>query len=71
MSYGTVPVVVTTLATLPERRFPESRHRSRRVLKKLLKRHGGLWRRAPAVLRIDGVMYVHPEIAAMWKEMAR
>lgn len=47
-----------------ERLFPVSRHRSRRVLKKLLKRHGGEFRMAPAILFVGYTVYAHPSYSA-------
>jgi hypothetical protein len=35
-----------------ERLFPESKNRSKRIRKKLIKRHGGEFRRRPAMWRI-------------------
>lgn len=47
-----------------ERLFAASRHRSRRTLKKLIKRHGGEFRMAPAILSIGGTVYAHPAFRA-------
>lgn len=55
-------LVFTETALLPgsERNFPPSRHRSKRVEKKLLRRHGGFYRLVPAVVRIGATIYAHP-----------
>lgn len=48
-----------------ERTFPASRHRSARIHKKLVKRHGGEFVKVPAAFSVAGVaMIVHPAIAA-------
>jgi hypothetical protein len=47
-----------------ERLFPVSRHRSRRILKKLIKRHGGEFRMAPAIISIGKTIYAHPAFRA-------
>lgn len=43
-----------------ERMFPASRHRSARVRKKLIKRHGGEYRYIPCMWKIGNVIYAHP-----------
>lgn len=46
-----------------ERLFPESKNRSARIRKKLVKRHGGEFRRVPAIwLAWNGVLYAHPSM---------
>lgn len=45
-----------------ERLFPASRHRSERINKKLLKRHGGEFRKVPTVWSINGDIYAHPAL---------
>lgn len=48
-----------------ERLFPVSRHRSARIRKKLVRRHGGEYRMVPAAFGLPGgKILVHPEIAA-------
>jgi hypothetical protein len=42
------------------RLFPESRHRSKRILKKLIKRFSGEFELAPAIVKSGNVFYVHP-----------
>jgi len=55
-----------------ERLFPASRHRSRRVLKKLIKRHGGEFRKQAVMWRIGDTIYAHPsfrsQLEAQFKE---
>lgn len=43
-----------------ERLFPESRHRSARIRKKLLKRFGGEFRKKPCMWQIGGRILAHP-----------
>jgi hypothetical protein len=46
-----------------ERLFPESRHRSARIRKKLLKRFGGEFRKRPAMYQMpNGTIICHPVI---------
>lgn len=51
-----------------ERLFPFSRHRSRRIHKKLVKRFGGEFRKMPCIIQIGDTMYVHPAIDAELKQ---
>ena len=46
------------LADTDEPNFPPSRHRSKRLHKKLLKRHG--YKKQPCSWHIGGVIYMHP-----------
>lgn len=50
-----------------ERLFPASRHRSRRIHKKLLKRFGGEFRRTPCIWRTPMGFVVHPSLYAELK----
>ncbi len=43
-----------------ERLFPASRHRSKRIRKKLLKRFGGEFRRVPCMYRWGDKIICHP-----------
>lgn len=45
-----------------ERLFPFSRHRSRRVLKKLIKRFGAEFRTKPAMYRVGNKLLAHPAL---------
>ena len=46
-----------------ERLFPESRHRSARVKKKLINRFGGEFRMEPCLFRLaDGTIIAHPAL---------
>lgn len=57
-------IVVTDHATKDgERFFPKSRHRSKRVEKKLVKRYGGTHRQIPVMYKVGNKMLIHP---ALW-----
>jgi hypothetical protein len=43
-----------------ERLFPASKHRSKRIYKKLIKRFGGEFRRQPAIWQIGDTIVAHP-----------
>lgn len=47
-----------------ERLFPFSKNRSKRIEKKLIKRHGGVYRRVPAIIRLGGAIVAHPSFKA-------
>jgi hypothetical protein len=47
-----------------ERLFPESRHRSNRIHKKLVKRFGGEFRRQPCMWRVGDELIAHPSFKA-------
>ena len=64
--YSTIALKETT-----ERLFPRSKHRSRRILKKLLKRHGGEFRRQPAMWRIGNTIYAHPSFRSQLEALTR
>jgi hypothetical protein len=52
-----------------ERLFPASRHRSKRIHKKLVKRFGGEFRKVPAIFRLsNGDLVAHP---ALYREIQR
>lgn len=46
------------------RNFPSSRHRSRRIHKKLIKRYGGEFRYKPTSWQMSDTIIVHPAIMA-------
>lgn len=50
----------TALEQTSERLFPESKNRSKRILKKLIKRFGGEYRMKPAMFLANGKLYIHP-----------
>lgn len=43
-----------------ERLFPVSKHRSKRIHKKLVKRFGGEFKKEPAMWKVGNVIYAHP-----------
>lgn len=64
-------IYVTASATeiVPgEFNFPPSRHRSKRIHKKLVKRFGSYEKRKPATLQVGDNIYMHP---VHWHEMQR
>lgn len=56
----------SALETTAERLFPESKNRSRRIHKKLVKRHGGEFQTRPAAFDVKGRLFMHP---AMWARL--
>jgi len=52
------------LEATTERLFPESKHRSNRIYKKLMKRFGGEFRKRPCIWKAGGVVYAHPSFRA-------
>lgn len=60
------------LAETTERNFPVSRHRSKRVHKKLVKRFQGEFRKEPAMFRLpDGTIIAHPDRYQELKRLIR
>lgn len=68
MDFG-MRIVVSdyALKDTDERLFPESRHRSRRVHKKLVKRFGGEFRRVPCIYQTPQGLVAHPTMYAQLK----
>jgi hypothetical protein len=65
--FGGVRVVEShhALKESTERLFPESKHRSKRIRKKLIQRFGGEFRKVPCIFKTaDGTIIAHPTIAA-------
>lgn len=62
MILGGTPIIfsVHALADTDERMFPISRHRSRRVFKKLIKRFGSEFRKQPVMYSMAGKIIAHP-----------
>lgn len=62
-------IITSDLAVTMEvigRNFPESRHRSRRIEKKLIRRFGGVWKHkhTPTAYRHGSTLIVHPALYA-------
>lgn len=57
------------LANTTERTFPASRHRSKRIHKKLVRRFGGEFKKEPAIFQIQGRIIAHPARYAELKAM--
>ena len=53
-----------------QRLFKASRHRSKRIRKKLIKRFGGEFRKVPCVFQFGDMLIVHPLHYEMLKEAA-
>lgn len=54
------------------RLFPASKHRSRRIHKKLIKRHGGEFLKVPCILKTPEVIIMHPTLYHQFQaEMVR
>lgn len=64
-----LPIYVTTnaLKETDERLFPESKHRSKRIRKKLIKRFGSEFRRVPAIWKTPSAIIMHPAHYAAFK----
>jgi hypothetical protein len=48
------------LESTSERLFPESKNRSNRIRKKLIKRFGGEFRQVPCMWQLGDIIYAHP-----------
>jgi len=61
-----MPVIVSdhALKETDERLFPASKNRSARIYKKLVKRFGGEFRKAPAIFRTPTGFVAHPALYA-------
>lgn len=62
--FGGLPIIwsIFALKATDERLFPVSRHRSRRIHKKLVKRFGGEFRKVPAIFQTPQGLIVHPAL---------
>jgi hypothetical protein len=62
MIFNGMPVFFdpNALEKTSERLFPESKNRSKRIHKKLVKRHGGEFRMRPAIFIAQGRILMHP-----------
>jgi hypothetical protein len=50
------------------RLFPESKNRSRRIHKKLIKRFGGEFKKVPAIFKMGDTLLVHPQVYHLLKQ---
>lgn len=50
------------LEATAERLFPASKHRSKRIRKKLIKRFGSEYRMVPVIWQAGNVIYAHPAL---------
>ena len=62
--FGGLPIFwsIYALKVTDERLFPLSKHRSRRIHKKLVKRFGGEFRKVPAVFQTPQGLIAHPAL---------
>lgn len=69
-SFNGIPITVSDLAleVTKERLFPVSRHRSRRIHKKLVKRHNGEFRTVPCIWQTPQGYVMHPVRYAEFKD---
>jgi hypothetical protein len=65
---GGLPVFVSdhVVEATQERLFPESRHRSNRIRKKLIKRFGIEFKMVPCIFQSPQGFYMHPK---MWEKV--
>lgn len=63
---GGLQIIFSTnaLEDTEERLFPVSKHRSKRIHKKLVKRFGGEFRKKPCMWRMGDTIYAHPAFKA-------
>jgi hypothetical protein len=61
-AFGGVPIIfdANALEATAERTFPQSRHRSARIRKKLIKRFGSEFRMVPCMWRAGNTIIAHP-----------
>jgi hypothetical protein len=59
------------LEATEERLFPSSRHRSKRIRKKLQKRFGGEFRVRPCMWIYHGTVFAHPSFRAQLEAATR
>lgn len=67
--FGGRQFIVSELAVkdTDERLFPESKNRSRRIHKKLVKRFGGVFRKEPCAYQTPQGYIIHPTLYAQLK----
>lgn len=67
------PRIIFTAAALEftsERLFPESKHRSARIRKKLIKRFGGEFRMKPTIWQFGNIIYAHPSFESRFRSVS-
>lgn len=64
--FDSMPIIWSAYALkeTDERLFPLSKHRSRRIHKKLVKRFGGEFRKVPAIFSTPQGLLAHPALRA-------
>jgi hypothetical protein len=69
---GGYTITPHALIETDERLFPVSKHRSKRIRKKLIKRFGGEFRKKPGAFRMGNQIFMHPAIyAELQRQTAR
>lgn len=63
-----ISVTTSALVETHERLFPASKHRSKRIRKKLIKRFGGEFRMKPAAFQTPHGIIMHPTLYAELKQ---
>lgn len=69
-TFGGVPVYVSPHATETRPRFPDKK-RTKRRLRRVIGKYGSWYMRAPACLRFNGALIMHPKLADELKRRAR
>lgn len=70
MIYQGMKVVYSDHALETTRLFPESKHRSKRIYKKLIKRFGGEFIKKPCVWKYrNDTLFIHPTLKAEFERM--
>lgn len=62
LTIGSLEIVETSMAVTAtgERLFPQSRNRSKRIHKKLVRRFGGEYALEPGIIAHGNTIYIHP-----------
>lgn len=72
MVIGGMRVIFTVdaMEDTAERTFPVSRHRSKRIHKKLVKRFGGEFRKRPCIFWSKDTIFAHPSFKAEFERQS-
>lgn len=69
--FNGIPIIESPFCVEKVWNFPQSKHRSRRVYKKLIKRHGCQYYERPAAYMISGKLAAHPDVIKAMIESQR
>ncbi len=61
---------MNALEKTEQRLFPSSKHRSKRILKKLIKRFGGEFKMKPCMFQMGNIIIAHPVFRAELQRIA-